>query len=257
MKEKISLKRRKSIGVNLDRLKPNTLYPGPSEDYEPEDVVQDPIPEIDLDVIELENIKAKRQAEEEAKRQAEEEAKRQAEEEAKRQAEEEAKRQSEEEAKRQAEEEAKRQAEEEAKRQAEEEAKRQAEEEALALERARIEELKREQVNAMEVKEIVSDETAQILIEQEEETEKIYGNKKAIINLDVISQNFEAGDTVTVNILKEKRLIDKNVYFVKVLARGIIDKPLTVKAQDFSLDAAKMIEITGGRVIILTKRKYF
>ena len=46
------------------------------------------------------------------------------------------------------------------------------------------------------------------------------------------------------------------VSFVKVLARGIIDKPLIVKAQDFSLDAAKMIQLTGGKVVLLNKKKY-
>ncbi|MFR7881462.1 MAG: uL15 family ribosomal protein [Christensenellales bacterium] len=51
-------------------------------------------------------------------------------------------------------------------------------------------------------------------------------------------------------------MIDKNVCFVKVLARGIIDKPLIVKAQDFSLDAAKMIQLTGGKVVLLNKKKY-
>ncbi len=160
-----------------------------------------------------------------------------------------------------AEEEAKKKAEEEAKKKAEEEARKKAEEEErarkLAEEKAHMEELQREQVSAAEVKEIVSDETANALIEEEEETEKIYGTKKAIINLDVISRNFEAGDLVTVNTLKEKKLLDKNVCFVKVLARGTIDKPLTVKAQDFSIDAAKMIQLTGGKVVMLTKKKYF
>ena len=94
-------------------------------------------------------------------------------------------------------------------------------------------------------------------MEKEEDAEKIYGNKKAIINLDVISRSFEANDVVTVNTLKEKHLIAKNVYFVKVLARGVIDKPLVIKAQDFSIDAAKMIQLTGGKVVMLTKRKYF
>ena len=59
-----------------------------------------------------------------------------------------------------------------------------------------------------------------------------------------------------INSLKDKKLIDKNVCFVKVLARGIIDKPLIVKAQDFSLDAAKMIQLTGGKVVLLNKKKY-
>ena len=120
-----------------------------------------------------------------------------------------------------------------------------------------METLQREQVTVQEAKEVVSDEIAEALIEIEEETEKIYGTKKGIINLDVISKNFNAGDVVTVNVLKEKKLIDKNICFIKVLARGVLDKPLTIKAQDFSIDAAKMIELTGGHVVMLTKRKYF
>lgn len=127
----------------------------------------------------------------------------------------------------------------------------------LAEDKALMEELQREQVSAIEVKDIVSDEVTKHLIEKEEDAEKIYGNKKAIINLDVISRSFEANDVVTVNTLKEKHLIAKNVYFVKVLARGVIDKPLVIKAQDFSIDAAKMIQLTGGKVVMLTKRKYF
>ena len=145
-------------------------------------------------------------------------------------------------------------AKEEEKRLAEERAKE--EERRLAEERAHMEELQRQQVSAAEVKEIVSDETASILIEKEVDEEKIFGNKKGIINIDTISRNFEAGDIVTINSLKDKKLIDKNVCFVKVLARGIIDKPLIVKAQDFSLDAAKMIQLTGGKVVLLNKKKY-
>ena len=185
---------------------------------------------------------AEEKAREEEKRLAEEKAK----EEERRLAEEKAK----EEERRLAEEKAK----EEERRLAEEKARE--EERRLAEERAHMEELQRQQVSAAEVKEIVSDETASILIEKEVDEEKIFGNKKGIINIDTISRNFEAGDIVTVNSLKDKKLIDKNVCFVKVLARGIIDKPLIVKAQDFSLDAAKMIQLTGGKVVLLNKKKY-
>ncbi len=240
--EKIKLKRIKKTGMTLDRLKPNTLYPGPNGDFEYETEEETvTTPEVDLEKERLE-LEAKLAAEK-AKREAEEKAKREAEEKAKREAEEQAKREAEEKAKREAEEKAKREAEEQARK--------------LAMEKAKMEELKREQVSAAEVKTIVSDETAQALIEEEEETEKIYGTKKTIINLDTISAHFASGETVTVNILKQKKLVDKNVCFVKVLARGVLDKPLIVKAQDFSLDAAKMIELTGGRVVMLTKKKYF
>lgn len=144
---------------------------------------------------------------------------------------------------------------EEEKRLVEEKAKKE-EEKRLAEEKAHMEELQRQQVSAAEVKEIISDETASILIEKEFDEEKIFGNKKGIINIDIISRNFKAGDIVTVNTLKDKKLIDKNICFVKVLARGVIDKPLVVKAQDFSLDAVKMIQLTGGKVVLLDKKKY-
>ena len=146
---------------------------------------------------------------------------------------------------------------EEEKRLVEEKAKKEEEEEKrLAEEKAHMEELRRQQVSVAEVKEIISDETASILIEKEFDEEKIFGNKKGIINIDIISRNFKAGDIVTVNTLKDKKLIDKNICFVKVLARGVIDKPLVVKAQDFSLDAVKMIQLTGGKVVLLDKKKY-
>ena len=197
---------------------------------------------------------AEEKAKEEERRLAEEKAK----EEERRLAEEKAREEERRLAEEKAREEEKRLAEEKAKeeerRLAEEKAKE--EERHLAEERAHMEELQRQQVSAAEVKEIVSDETASILIEKEVDEEKIFGNKKGIINIDTISRNFEAGDIVTVNSLKDKKLIDKNVCFVKVLARGIIDKPLIVKAQDFSLDAAKMIQLTGGKVVLLNKKKY-
>ena len=206
-----------------------------------EDQVVEPIEKTNEEIQQQQLERAK----EEERRLAEEKAR-----EERRLAEEKAK----EEERRLAEEKAKEKAKEEEKRLAEEKARE--EERRLAEERAHMEELQRQQVSAAEVKEIVSDETASILIEKEVDEEKIFGNKKGIINIDTISRNFEAGDIVTINSLKDKKLIDKNVCFVKVLARGIIDKPLIVKAQDFSLDAAKMIQLTGGKVVLLNKKKY-
>ena len=215
-----------------------------------EDQVVEPIEKTNEEIQQQQLRKAKeeerRLAEEKAKEEEKRLAEERANEEEKRLAEEKAK----EEERRLAEEKAK----EEERRLAEEKARE--EERRLAEERAHMEELQRQQVSAAEVKEIVSDETASILIEKEVDEEKIFGNKKGIINIDTISRNFEAGDIVTINSLKDKKLIDKNVCFVKVLARGIIDKPLIVKAQDFSLDAAKMIQLTGGKVVLLNKKKY-
>ena len=83
-----------------------------------------------------------------------------------------------------------------------------------------------------------------------EDTEIYHGEKKSEINIDVISQNFEDGDTVTLNSLKEKGLIPQRAGQVKILARGVLDKRLRVVAQDFSGAALKMILLTGGEAIV-------
>lgn len=75
--------------------------------------------------------------------------------------------------------------------------------------------------------------------------------KQGIINIGLINQHFEANDLVTLAILKQKKLVPKNVCRLKVLADGILEKPLTVKSESYSVQAIKMIELTGGTVIIL------
>ena len=43
--------------------------------------------------------------------------------------------------------------------------------------------------------------------------------------------------------------IDKRATFLKVLARGTLNKKLIVDADDYSLDAEKMILLVGGKVL--------
>jgi ribosomal protein L15 len=76
-----------------------------------------------------------------------------------------------------------------------------------------------------------------------------------VINVDTLSAAFAAGEEVDINRLKKKKLIAQDVGYLKVLARGSINKPLTVYADDFSLGAIKMIALTGGRTFhVKTKR---
>lgn len=74
---------------------------------------------------------------------------------------------------------------------------------------------------------------------------------KTYINIGTLDENFEANETITLALLKEKGLVDKKAQRIKILAHGILTKPLTVKAESFSIQAIKMIELTGGQVIIL------
>ncbi len=70
--------------------------------------------------------------------------------------------------------------------------------------------------------------------------------KRYAVNVDDISRNFANGDTVDLKSLKEKGLIPKRAQAVKILARGTLDKAITVYADDYSADAVKMIVLTGG-----------
>lgn len=73
-------------------------------------------------------------------------------------------------------------------------------------------------------------------------------SRKVVVNVDVLSASFSAGDMVTVDKLIEKKIVPSKTKAVKILARGVLDKPLTVIAQDYSDDAVKMILIVGGEV---------
>lgn len=75
--------------------------------------------------------------------------------------------------------------------------------------------------------------------------------KQGIINIGKIDDNFEPGEVVTLAALKMKKLVPKNVGRLKVLADGVLEKPLTIKSESYSVQAIKMIELTGGTVIIL------
>ncbi len=75
--------------------------------------------------------------------------------------------------------------------------------------------------------------------------------RQGIINIGFLDQCFEANAVITLALLKEKGLMPCKVGRMKVLADGILNKPLTIKAESYSIQAIKMIELTGGKVIIL------
>ena len=86
-------------------------------------------------------------------------------------------------------------------------------------------------------------------------TLRMQGSKKGIVNIDSLSRAFASGEVVTVEKMRKKKLLKPGVGIVKVLARGVLDKPLIVEAHDFSLDAVKMIILTGGKAHRLRSSK--
>ncbi|MDE6442124.1 MAG: uL15 family ribosomal protein [Clostridia bacterium] len=102
-------------------------------------------------------------------------------------------------------------------------------------------------IDVAEADEIISDEYVEAFVRQSEKySDK---TKKAVVNIDTLGKYFNAGERVTVEEIK-KRVpeIGGKVTYIKVLARGKLDKALTVEADDFSPQAIKMIVLTGGSV---------
>ena len=113
-------------------------------------------------------------------------------------------------------------------------------------------------VNQERADSLITDSLAKNLVKKEDVKVFTDGTKKRIINVDTLSKNFNAGESIDVNVLKENSLIPYDTAYIKVLARGMIDKPLKVYANDFSLSAVKMLALTGGeaiRVITVKKKK--
>ena len=72
----------------------------------------------------------------------------------------------------------------------------------------------------------------------------------AIINLDTLNR-FNNGDVVTLELLKEKGIIKKELSGLKVLGDGELTKKVIVKANRFSSKAVTKIESVGGTAEVI------
>jgi large subunit ribosomal protein L15 len=66
------------------------------------------------------------------------------------------------------------------------------------------------------------------------------------VNIADLEARFDAGDSVTLDTLREKGLCTRKGVPVKVLAKGSLSKALTVHAHGFSAAARDAIEAAGG-----------
>ncbi len=104
------------------------------------------------------------------------------------------------------------------------------------------------EVSAYEVNSLMSDEEAEALVEASDR--EVDRSKKVIVNVDTLSMYFKDGEIVNIETVKRRIPgIDKRATFLKVLARGTLNKKLIVDADDYSLDAEKMILLVGGKVL--------
>lgn len=73
----------------------------------------------------------------------------------------------------------------------------------------------------------------------------------AVVNIKTLAERFQANDTVTPEILKERRILRKLKDGVKILGVGKITIPLTVHAHAISESARAKIEAAGGTVQLI------
>ena len=104
-----------------------------------------------------------------------------------------------------------------------------------------------ESVSVAEAEERMADEEAESHVKVSERVAD--KSKKDIVNIDALGKYFKADEKVTVEeIAKRVPSVNSKATYIKVLARGALDKPLHVEADDFSPAAIKMIVLTGGTV---------
>ena len=86
-----------------------------------------------------------------------------------------------------------------------------------------------------------------------------FNNKFALVvgevNVADLEANFDAGDEVTPDSLREKGLANYKYDVLKVLAKGEISKKLSVSAHRFSQSAREKIEKAGGSIVELPGKK--
>ena len=102
-------------------------------------------------------------------------------------------------------------------------------------------------ISVAEAEEQMADEEVEAYVQESERySDK---TKKDIVNIDALGRYFKAGETVTVEeIVKRVPSVNNKATYIKVLARGTLDKALNIEADDFSPAAIKMIVLTGGTV---------
>lgn len=76
----------------------------------------------------------------------------------------------------------------------------------------------------------------------------IFKKEYTVVSLNILNENFEDGEEVSLNTLLNKSLIKKGRDGVKILGNGELNKKLTVKVHKVSKSAKAVIEAKGGTV---------
>jgi large subunit ribosomal protein L15 len=73
----------------------------------------------------------------------------------------------------------------------------------------------------------------------------------ACINVDTLGERFDANADIGIEALRDAGLLKGRIERVKILGRGELTKPLTVRAQRFTAEAKRKIEAAGGMAEVI------
>jgi large subunit ribosomal protein L15 len=79
----------------------------------------------------------------------------------------------------------------------------------------------------------------------------IFGAEVVALNVGDLDELFEAGATITPEVLKEKGLLKRRYDQLKILGDGELTKKLSISAHRFSASAKEKIEKAGGTATVL------
>ena len=77
-----------------------------------------------------------------------------------------------------------------------------------------------------------------------------FATRYAIVNVSSLNI-FDEGTVVTPELLKEKKIVKKELDGIKILGNGKLEKKLTVKANIFTTSALNKIEELGGKAEVI------
>jgi large subunit ribosomal protein L15 len=75
----------------------------------------------------------------------------------------------------------------------------------------------------------------------------VFRTEYAVVNLDQLEGQFDAGSTITPDTLRAAGLVHTKRLPIKVLGRGDVTKAFTVQAHKFSGKAAEKLAAVGGK----------
>jgi len=78
-----------------------------------------------------------------------------------------------------------------------------------------------------------------------------FTTRYATINLGDLNEWVKDGDIITLELLKEKNIIKKELSGLKVMGNGELDKKITIKAHRFTQSALTKIEKIGGKAEVI------